>query len=197
LEHEREHFGSQHSSTIFADSDDCGVRHAVRDLLAPKGIEVVHLPCTLKPPVLYSQRGRFMNVTGHNQNSWNDGHTCTEVVRYFAGLEVFRDADVFLLGSEGVRGVSLHGHGSKTVLLILNLREWSLVLSPGRYGAFVMMTTLGRMYRFRSTLICAFCCGATMCLGRMGGIYRPPLMISFLQGEGRAVGFKWPHRICS
>jgi hypothetical protein len=127
LKYEREHFTVSLSSDVFVESDDCKFLLEVKKRL-PEDVRMLHLPCQLKAPTLYTQRGQTVNVTGHNQWAWNSGHSCSETAKYFLGLDVFRSAVATLLSKGGTKGTNPSGMGkgampSNTVILIENLRR--------------------------------------------------------------------------
>ena len=108
---EREHFTPALPPRVFIESDDCKLLREVVALTtasAAEGrVEVVHLPCTVPEPMLYKQRNRVANVTGHHQWRFNHEHSCDDIARYFAALAIFRDATAVLLGTGGHHGVPL------------------------------------------------------------------------------------------
>ena len=131
---ERKHFTPALPDLVFLESDDCKLLREVATLLSTSSMEAIHQPCQVPKPVLYTQRGKSMNVTGHHQWLFNHHHSCTDIARYFTGLTIFRDATAVLLGTGGHHGVPLApaARTSNTVLLIELLRMGRGKEPPGR-----------------------------------------------------------------
>lgn len=139
--HERATHSPTLSHRLFIESDDCALMLEVEKQLglevSPNGLNfsVVHFPCVVPPPAVYTQRGNSMEVTGHHQGNFNANHTCADLVRYFAGLTVFRDAQATLLGPGGTQGGAVRSPArtsSNTVLFIELLRRGRAQKPEGR-----------------------------------------------------------------
>ena len=65
--HEKEFYHSSSSHKVFIESDDCSLLMEVTARIMARGLIVAHLPCTVPAPVLYTQRGRSKNISGHHQ----------------------------------------------------------------------------------------------------------------------------------
>jgi len=127
VQYERDHFTASLSNDVFVESDDCKFIFEVKRLL-PEPLRMLHLPCQLKAPSSYTQRGQTVNVTGHNQWAWNTERSCLDTAKYFLGLDIFRSSAAVLLSKGGAKGTNPSGMGknsipSNTVILIENLRR--------------------------------------------------------------------------
>ena len=65
--HEKEFYRSSSPHNVFIESDDCSLLMEVTARIMARGLIVAHLPCTVPAPVLYTQRGRSKNISGHHQ----------------------------------------------------------------------------------------------------------------------------------